>query len=243
MAADTARRSDSGPARGAGRAVAGFRNRHLGSAGRLAGRAVESRRKNDVKKGRIWLVCLLLTGTAHGADAQQSGIDVAQLIENSAAAGLLAQARRVFDLTVDDVIERALDRNLDIAVERVNPQLQDSDDRGGAFRLSAERQLELRYRPQPQPLPFTARRRGTADPPGSRHAERERGLRAGTGPQVDRRPLHARLVQCADRDEQRLLQFQSEPFEQRGAFIHAAPAPRTQDRPPAPPAAGQPAHP
>ena len=78
-----------------------------------------------MKKGRIWLVCLLLTGTAHGAAAQQSGIDVAQLIENSAAAGLLAQARRVFDLTVNDAIERALDRNLDIAVERVNPQLQD----------------------------------------------------------------------------------------------------------------------
>ena len=78
-----------------------------------------------MKKGRIWLVCLLLTGTAHGAAAQQSGIDVAQLIENSAAAGLLAQTRRVFDLTVDDAIERALDRNLDIAVERVNPQLQD----------------------------------------------------------------------------------------------------------------------
>ena len=31
----------------------------------------------------------------------------------------------MFDLTVDDAIERALDRNLDIAVERLNPQLQD----------------------------------------------------------------------------------------------------------------------
>ena len=74
--------------------------------------------------GRIWLVCLLLAGTASDAAAQQQGIDVARLIENSAA-GLLAQTRRAFDLTVDEAIERALDRNLDIAVERVNPQLQD----------------------------------------------------------------------------------------------------------------------
>lgn len=72
----------------------------------------------------MWLVFLLLAGAASGAEAQQRSIDVARLIENSAG-GLLAQARRVFDLTVDDAIERALDRNLDIAVQRVNPQLQD----------------------------------------------------------------------------------------------------------------------
>ena len=30
-----------------------------------------------------------------------------------------------FDLTLDDAIERALDRNLDIAVQRINPQVQD----------------------------------------------------------------------------------------------------------------------
>ena len=76
-------------------------------------------------KGRIWPVCLLLAGTAEGLAAQQSGIDVARLIENSASASLSAQAQRAFDLTVDDAIERALDRNLDIAVQRVNPRLQD----------------------------------------------------------------------------------------------------------------------
>ena len=76
-------------------------------------------------KGRIWPVCLLLAGTAEGLAAQQSGIDVARLIENSASASLPAQAQRAFDLTVDDAIERALDRNLDIAVQRVNPRLQD----------------------------------------------------------------------------------------------------------------------
>ena len=78
-----------------------------------------------MKKWRIWTALLLLTGSAAGAGAQPRGIDVPRLMENAATAGLPAQARRVFDLTVDDAIERALDRNLDIAVERVNPQLQD----------------------------------------------------------------------------------------------------------------------
>ena len=78
-----------------------------------------------MKKGCIWAALLLLTGTATGAGAQPRGIDVARLMEHAASAGLPAQARRAFDLTVDEAIERALERNLDIAVERVNPQLQD----------------------------------------------------------------------------------------------------------------------
>ena len=78
-----------------------------------------------MNKGLFRLVCLLLAGTAGGAAAQPSRIDAARLIRESAAAGLLAQSRRVFDLTVDEAIERALDRNLDIAVERVNPRLRD----------------------------------------------------------------------------------------------------------------------
>ena len=71
------------------------------------------------------LVCLLVAGTAGGAAAQPPRIDAARLIRESAAAGLLAQSPRVFDLTVNAAIERALERNLDIAVERVNPRLRD----------------------------------------------------------------------------------------------------------------------
>ena len=82
-------------------------------------------RNYNVNKGCIWTALLLLTGSAAGAGAQPRGIDMARLMENAATAALPAQARRVFDLTVDGAIERALDRNLDIAVERVNPQLQD----------------------------------------------------------------------------------------------------------------------
>ena len=79
-----------------------------------------------VTRGRIWPACLLLLlGTARGAPAQSPAFDAVRLVDRGAAAGLPAQARRVFDLTVDDAIERALDRNLDIAVERLNPQLQD----------------------------------------------------------------------------------------------------------------------
>ena len=79
-----------------------------------------------VTRGRIWPACLLLLlGTARGAPAQAPAFDAVRLVDRGTAAGLPAQARRVFDLTVDDAIERALDRNLDIAVERLNPQLQD----------------------------------------------------------------------------------------------------------------------
>ena len=79
-----------------------------------------------VTRGRIWPACLLLLlGTARGAPAQSPAFDAVRLVDRGTAAGLPAQARRVFDLTVDDAIERALDRNLDIAVERLNPQLQD----------------------------------------------------------------------------------------------------------------------
>ena len=74
---------------------------------------------------RICAASLLLAGTAAEAAAQPRGIDVPRLMEHAASAGLPAQARPAFDLTVDQAIERALDRNLDIAVERVNPQLQD----------------------------------------------------------------------------------------------------------------------
>ncbi len=78
-----------------------------------------------MNKGRIQAALLLLTGAAAQAAAQPQGVDVARLMEQAASAGLPAQARRAFDLTVDEAIERALDRNLGIVVARVNPQLQD----------------------------------------------------------------------------------------------------------------------
>ena len=40
-------------------------------------------------------------------------------------AGRNAQAARRFDLTLDDAVQRALERNLDIAVQRINPLVQD----------------------------------------------------------------------------------------------------------------------
>lgn len=74
---------------------------------------------------RIWPALLLVALSATSTAAQPAAIDVARLMDNAAATGFPTQSRRVFDLTVDEAIERALDRNLDIAVERVNPQLQD----------------------------------------------------------------------------------------------------------------------
>ena len=79
-----------------------------------------------VTRERIWPVCLvLLLGFAPGASTQDISLDVARLVSEGVIAGLTTQDQRVFDLTVDDAIEQALDRNLDIAVERLNPQVQD----------------------------------------------------------------------------------------------------------------------
>ena len=78
-----------------------------------------------MKRASQWVLCLvLLTGVARGAHAQGAAFDVAGLIEAGAVVAF-TQSQRVFSLTLDDAIERALERNLDIAVERLNPQVQD----------------------------------------------------------------------------------------------------------------------
>ena len=78
-----------------------------------------------MKRVSQWVLCLvLLTGVATRAHAQGAVFDVAGLIEAGALAAL-TQSPRMFNLTLDDAIERALERNLDIAVERLNPQVQD----------------------------------------------------------------------------------------------------------------------
>ena len=71
--------------------------------------------------GRVLSVGLLVLLAAARGAAQTPAFDLAGLVERASS----LQARHVVDLTVDDAIERALDRNLDIAVERLNPQLQD----------------------------------------------------------------------------------------------------------------------
>ena len=78
-----------------------------------------------MKRVSQWVLCLvLLTGVARGAHAQGAVFDVGGLIEAGAIAAL-TQSPRMFNLTLNDAIERALERNLDIAVERLNPQVQD----------------------------------------------------------------------------------------------------------------------
>ena len=77
-----------------------------------------------MKQGTIWLVCLMLLGSVPGA-AQSIDLDLPRLVEEGIITGRLAQDQQIFDLTLDDAIARALDRNLDIAVERINPQVFD----------------------------------------------------------------------------------------------------------------------
>ena len=85
-----------------------------------------------IEKRQMSLVCLLVVllasgGTIHAQiDAPPSeNTDVARLLRESAAFLGQTAEERPFDLTLDDAIQRALDRNLDIAVERINPQVQD----------------------------------------------------------------------------------------------------------------------
>ena len=86
------------------------------------------------------IACLILIlGLVNGASAQVDTTPdrVARLISESAI--LLGQTTQLqqYDLTLDDAIQLALDRNLDIAVQRINPQVVD---------LSVAQQLAF-YRP------------------------------------------------------------------------------------------------
>ena len=58
--------------------------------------------------------------------AQTLGIGAGGVVTPAALqAGRNLQAARRFDLTLDDAVQRALERNLDIAVQRINPLVQD----------------------------------------------------------------------------------------------------------------------
>ena len=67
-----------------------------------------------------------VVGEPGGGDLGRVAVtDVQRLVrEGVEFLGQPAEVRR-FDLTLDDAIQRALDRNLDIAVERINPQVFD----------------------------------------------------------------------------------------------------------------------
>ena len=58
-------------------------------------------------------------------DGRVSVTDVPQLVRESIEFLRQPAETRRFDLTLDDAIQRALERNLDIAVERINPQVFD----------------------------------------------------------------------------------------------------------------------
>ncbi len=66
---------------------------------------------------------LLIPCPAH---AQTFGTNVGGIVNRAALqAGRNVQPARRFDLTLDDAVQRALERNLDIAVQRINPLVQD----------------------------------------------------------------------------------------------------------------------
>ena len=112
--------------------------KYLGRGGSQYNQSIVGRKENTVFE-RFTTTFLLLVTLGLGANPQAQGRDhtdsparpSAQLAETSGIIheGLTfavqpADIRR-FDLTLDDVIQRALERNLDIAVERINPQVLD----------------------------------------------------------------------------------------------------------------------
>ena len=80
-----------------------------------------------MKRANIYLsVSLLVIGSAGATQAQVLETGVARLTDTATPENRQpAKNDRQFGLTLDDAIERALERNLDIAVERLVPQAVD----------------------------------------------------------------------------------------------------------------------
>src|SRR4051794_24938311 len=90
-------------------------------------------------KGSIWMLTsvLALSSLASPARAQVSEARIRELIKQAsdpnsrlqvpatAQPGTFADNRPVVNLTLDDAVKFALERNLDIAVQRLNPEIND----------------------------------------------------------------------------------------------------------------------
>ena len=86
------------------------------------------------------------------AHAQTPGTNAGGVVTEAALqAGRDARPARRFDLTLDDAVQRALERNLDIAVQRINPLVQDMRiaTAGSAFLPTASSGFGLNQRTSP----------------------------------------------------------------------------------------------
>ena len=187
----------------------------------------------------VFLASSLLLGGQHAAgvasvQAQPADDRVRELIEQaSLRLGQGDPSARRFDLTVDDAVARALDRNLDIAVQRLVPQV---------FDLNLAEQLAF-YRPtlsstfsstaSTTPVRDAARRR-------SQRPDRHGAVRlvGGATGAVGRRNARHLVEQHPPGDHQLLLELQSELPEQRERELHSAAPARVRHRPGAPAARG-----
>src|SRR4051812_32085942 len=90
------------------------------------------------RKGSLWTftAALAVSGLASTAHAQVSEARIRELIKQAADPNSRLQApatvppsngdtRQVVPLSLDDAVKFALDRNLDIAVQRLNPEIND----------------------------------------------------------------------------------------------------------------------
>jgi hypothetical protein len=130
------------------------------------------------RNGSIWLLTatLALSGLATPARAQVSESRIRELIKQAADPNSRLQMpatvpagaqdnRPVIALTLDDAVKFALERNLDIAVQRLNPEINDI--------AYAEHQVDI------PPEPDVAHLDGVDDQRVDQHDIGRRGRRAG----------------------------------------------------------------
>ncbi len=139
--------------------------------------------------------------------------------------GALAPTGKAVDLTMDEAVAKALQLNIDLSVERLNPQLQD-------LSLAASRGA---YVPTVNGT-FTTQQRD--DRPGQHLPGRRQGhqpdaqleLRRHAGGQADRRHAHADLEQLVPRlDEQRRTRS-TRSTTRRCGRVRATPVAESPDR-------------
>ena len=214
------------------------------------------------RNGSIWMLtaALALSGLATPARAQQvSEARIRELIKQAAdpasrlagAVDAAAGRRRpttgpVVALTLDDAVKFALERNLDIAVQRLNPEINDIAYRQHQVGLPPGADVDPQRRSR-RPTPPTATLTGGSAPArGSPSAVDQLQRRHRAEHSVGRRQRFTVALNNNQADDDQ-LQHAVQPDLQHElvGHLHAAAAARVQDRLDAPAAAGdqdQPRH-
>ena len=144
-------------------------------------------------------------------------------IVSAAAAQVQGGVRR---LSIDEAVAMALEQNIDLQVDRIDPQVQDYQRRGRAQRVDTGTVLERHHAPPDQPAHRRLRRRHHGHyRPAFDDAERH-----AAGAAVGRRQLYRGLGQRPRHHQQRVQQLQPAAELDDLCQLHAAAAAQLQDR-------------